>query len=950
MSKGLKLNILDIKRDINLDMYVLNFPRELFEIISEKKDTKNLNISKLNLIIESLIDGCYTSYVNANNLDNGWVFSYSDKNLDNIKHYLTSWAIDNDIEKETILGAVDNMCYRQSKINIDHKEITAPKTNYLKKNLLLFHIANVLSGKIKYTLKDFSGNDTELTFNKVNQYTGKGKVRLISDVLDASITITTKKKEKKRINRFYSYYIDLSIENIYSEDVPKLFINSGLIRYKVKEDGYKTRGKKGILPYIKVKKDIQNNDNECSFVRGKIMPYSYKWDKLFETCFNYTYKLLPSTKDIFSNPINYIKDSEIKVYIPQGTHFWDAKHDVFQGADLFFRKEIAEEVKNTLTSRLSLFLDSDFIYIETEERSSRLKNKHTVLDEITLDCDFINLEVYYLNKEFKIEFSKFIDAYNNGLLTIEADKSLSKEEKKIHKEMKNPIIEASEKLLEVIQKADYNNHKKNKSQKMNVKYKINVNYINLKEDLRFNLEVEDKLKKFNQTNAKIKDEDKDEEKIKAEKERIIKIMDREMGRNKRCFSKIKEEKAPVPAIIEFPDAEYFNKNNLVDSKKYLRHLMTTKGRITQFFANGISTNADNLIEKSNYNRMQKCVLECFRMRGINIVDVDFVMNKVKPDDNVAIMGVYMIPGTEEFIMVSLYNKKIYGYMVDVTGNWVNYSELLIKMGSRDESSKDKGKHKKPDCIENAILKFIEISGANHVIIITNRSSIKAKIPYFGAMTGKVNFCVKYKEQGEDINLMPLPENILNKLSIVAIDEEQSGICPEWVSVIDREEEVTSLPNPFCQLNENVYYGVAPKTNTSDMKSLCKTRKEERLNKIYRKETAIAYSVPVVKEGYDKKFIARISHNLRGNASYQYSENEFTVFPYTLHLAYKAKEYYFKKSEMYFNDDTIDEMDEDEIKLINSLDETETIKENYEAIECYGTNILDDLINLTIDEI
>lgn len=967
IKEGLRLNVLDLKGDVSLEMYVLRFPERLFNEIEKLKNDsmdrekssgahKNLRLSRLNVVIEGILSGCYTNYVNKDNIESGWIFSYTNSNLDAIKHFLTLWSIDGGVDELIVKDILNDVEYEKKTIQISYKDILNKRasvnegeiSNYLKQNLLLFYIGSNISSKIKYPITCVDGKEKILTFKKVNEMVSSGTLRLMSEVLTDTYTIT-KKKTKETITGYksYAYFIDISLENIYGCEYPKLFINSGLVRFRTKANNFSTRGSKSIRPYIEISKELCLDSEFASYIKGKISPKTYSWDTLFERCFKYTYNSLPKVSDIFDCPEKYIEDENIKVLIPHGTHFWDAKHDILQGSDLYSRAEIAELIKECITDTIPGLCDIDFNYVEKREKRNT-KNTHSQLAEIDVPGNEINIEVYYINEEFKTEFSKLIDVYNSGKIIKPLPKELSKEEKAEAKKLNDPIVSVTEKIHKILKPKEYDNAIKSGLDKVNNIVKINVLYTSILKDMNINLSIEDKIKKLNIKASKSKEkysdsnEDKDvvKNKIDAEKKKALRLMEKELSKNNKAFKSLKKSDDVVCAIVEFPNAEFFSSKELVDLKNYMRHNFAMNNRVTQFFASGL-TRKNEVVENSNYNRMSKCILECLRMKGVVIVDVDKTFEYVGIDSKNAVIGLYLIPRTEDFVLTALYKKKLYSYVIGVTNRWINYDSMLVKLGSVIDKRVDV----KADSIELALHKFVEQTGAEHLMLLVNRTALKKKVPYFIDMKSELNLCVKYKDD-DDFEFKKLNNSLAERLTIVTVDEEYSGLCPEWVSVVKGEEDKKGLPNSFYKLNDFVFYGIAPKTNASDMKSLTKFRKEERLNKIFRKETAIMYTVPVVKEGYSNEFAARISHGLRSMSSFQYDDKEYTVLPYVLHLSKKAKEYLFKRTDLIYSENRQDEMDEDDLSIINFISSEDVSGEPIE-IKINNSSILDDILNAQI---
>lgn len=968
VKEGLRLNVLDLTCDICLEMYVLKFPERLLNEIEKLKNDsmnkaksskayKNLRLSRLNVLIEGILNGCYANYVNKNNIECGWIFSYTNSNLDAIKHFLTLWAIDGGVDELIVKDILNDVVYEKKNINISYTDILNKRViakegepnNYLKQNLLLFYIGNNISNKVKYSITCADGKIKTLTFKKVNVMESNGSLRLMSEVLTyESIRLNKKTNEKITVYESYAYFIDIALENIYDCTYPKLFINSGLVRFRTKPNKFATRGSKAIHPYIEISPDICVDSNYATYIKGKVFPKARAWDSLFEQCFNYTYSKLPKISDVFESPEKYIENNNIKVLVPHGTHFWDAKHDILQGSDLYSRAEIAEVIKECICSIMPGMCNNDFNYVEKREKRSK-KNTHTQLTEIDIPGNEINIEVYYMNDEFKSEFAKLIDVYNSGRVIKPLPKELSKEEKAEAKKLNDPIVSVTDKIHQILQPIEYDNAIKLGQETVNNIVKINVCYVNILKDMNLNLAIEDKIKKMNIKAAKVKEDNsvskQDEElvqnKMDAEKKKALRLIEKELNKNNKAFKCIQNSNEVICAIVEFPNAEFFASKDLIDLKNYMRHNFAINNRVTQFIASGL-TKKNDVIENSNYNRMGKCILECLRMKGIVVIDVDKTFEYLGIDKKNAIIGLYLIPGTEEFILTALYQKKLYSYVIGMSNKWTSYDNILVELGSVI----DKKVKVNADGIELALHKFVEQFGADHLMILANRTALKKKVPYFIDMKSELNLCIKYKDDNM-FEVKKLNSALAERLTIVAVDEEYSGVCPEWVSVVKGEEDKKGLPNSFYKLNDYVFYGIAPKTNASDMKSLTKYRKEERLNKIFRKETAIMYTVPIVKTGYSNEFAARISHGLRSMSSFQYDDKEYTALPYVLHLSKKTKEYSFKKSELIYNEDKQEEMEAEDFNIINVVSSDVESDDDSLDLNKNTSNILEDILDATI---
>lgn len=928
--RDIRLSMLDIQEGISIDMYVGVFPERLVDEIFKKagdEKVENLALGRLNIVIKGILPDCYTNYVNKRNIQDGWVYSYSSENIDLIRHFLFSWAKEYDLEDDVIKECIDDFKFEKTVIYISLEDLKKP--NYLKKNLFLFHISRLLTNGLKYSITLNNGHTSELSFSFVNELNKSCKYRLMSDVIESNIIKRGKPSEN---NVYYSYYVDLSIDTLFGQDKPNLIINTGLVRFRTTPSKFKTK-KKNIHPYILVANSNIHSKCKRNYLKGKIIckndkfvkDFNPHWDWFFKECFSYTYEKLPSVEDIFTNPEFMIKENNIKVLIPHGTHFKDAKHDILQGADVVLRANLISSVKDVLSSELFNNFKNEFVSISMQEEKTQGGNSARILENPIVPTNAngeLELEVYYLHEEFKDIFQQFVDKYNSGELNMKVPKrkDFSKDDAKLLtkllKNKNNPIVVATQDLLSQLQNKDVEKNCKVKipeelkiselesfinslSGTVVVKYKINVKYYSLLDDLGISSEILDGYSLA---------------KNKASKEKALSEISIALSKNSRMITKnIKKSNSVVPAIVEIMDKKYYVSKKLVDLKPSLRSHFAKNNRTTQFLVDALKKDKNGDVVSSTYNKISKCILECLRAMGVMTVDIDEPLKKHNSNDESAIIGIYGIPASESFILTSIFKGQVYGYMAGISTKWTPIGEFLSDIGSKVECKSEYNQ----DIIEIAIRKFKDEYNPNHIILVANRTTLKSKIPYFVKMENDFNLCVKHKED-ENFNPIAMDRTLSDTISVVSVDEESGGLCPEWVVREDGEEVPTSLVGRFCRLSDEIYFGIAPKTNTSNMKVLVNKTKEEALDDIMRKETAILYSIPKVHPLYDKEFIVRLVHSLREKASIQ-SMAESTVYPYPLHLAKKSSEYVFKKIDLIYSSEDIEDMSIEDEEIILSAD-------------------------------
>lgn len=926
MDNDMRISVMDIKGEVGFDIYKGNFPEKLVDLIFEKtksQEKENLALGRLNTVIKGVLPNCYTNYVNKNNIDSGWIYSFSKEDEPLIKHFLSSWVSEYELDPKEVEKCLDEFRLELVRVDVSLDDLKRP--DLLKKNLFLFNISRTLSEKLKYNLLLSSGEFREMNFSFVNEQNRNWKHRLMSDVIEGSV-----KKGKATYKKvYYSYYVDLAVDSLLEEDTPKLFINVGIVRFRAVESKFNTK-KKDIHPYILIDKSAVLEDGKRNYLKGRIVcknpnfekNFKPHWDYFFKECFSYTYENLPEIQDIFENPVDYITSDKIKVLIPHGTHFKDAKHDMLQGADVFLRAELSTNVKDVLVDTMGDVFDSNFSSVFVREGRKQGENSIKILENPTLPLNEkgeLEIEIYYLHEEFKTIFEEFVDRYNSGILNVKVPKpkECSKDDdnliKKLLKDKSDSIVTASQSLLKVFQNKDFSKaiskeipsgfpmediasfiNELNPS--IDVKYKINAKYYSLINDLKISSEIHDGYSIA---------------KNKESKQKALKDINVALAKNNKMITKnIKKTNNVVPAIVEIMDKKYYSKGHLVDLKPSLRNSFAKNKRVTQFCVEMAKKDKNGNTHSSVYNKISKCILDSLRAMGVVTFDADGLLKKHNESDNTALMGLYGVPSSEKFILTSVYNGQVYGYVVGMSNKWLPLSEMLIEMGSVVEYDFEV----RQDSIEIAIRKFKDEYSPSHIIIMANRTTLRRKVPYFIKMEDNFNLCVKYREL-ESFEALPMDKTIGDIISLVTLDEESGGLCPEWVVKDNGSENPTSLIGRFFKLNDSVYCGTAKKTNSSKMSGLVNKRKEEALDSIFRKETAILYSVPRVKESWDKEFVARLVHSLREEASIQ-SMDEHTAYPYPLHVAKKSSEYMFNsKTDLFYSKEDIEDMSlEDELIL------------------------------------
>ena len=157
----------------------------------------------------------------------------------------------------------------------------------------------------------------------------------------------------------------------------------------------------------------------------------------------------------------------------------------------------------------------------------------------------------------------------------------------------------------------------------------------------------------------------------------------------------------------------------------------------------------------------------------------------------------------------------------------------------------------------------------------------------------------------------LTTNLYNKLSVIEINGESSGYCPEWFEIKNGESNYKGLPSAFAILNESVYFSIPDKTNESNMGTNIKKYKDLDADLSFRKETAVMISILKSKENYPKLLLAAYAHLLRHKTSIQFLSGS-TTFPLPLDLAKKNAEYKFMVRDLIVNEEDEDSEDDSDI--------------------------------------
>lgn len=367
---------------------------------------------------------------------------------------------------------------------------------------------------------------------------------------------------------------------------------------------------------------------------------------------------------------------------------------------------------------------------------------------------------------------------------------------------------------------------------------------------------------------------------------IIKPVDVSKSKTfKEHLPKLIDELKPVSrftgCLFELPFKDQFDDQQL-DPKHLLRYAFARSNRLVQFInqlADDSSKNGDHRFTNGCQDLFRQLGAIGARSKGIMKQDTVYLgiyyldkRKNLKKNQSLEYPIICMIDQGDVFLTAP---------GID----WLPYREALIALGKqsldihRRSLDREKSKH--------FIAQTIQQLQANQVIIFVHAQNIRGIVPWFN------NNQISYRSfHIKDDTVISNKE-----ISVVRLRNETDYEAPEW-SLIGYKSirGVKQHPNEsvwpqatntnLYKLNDYIYYSVAKKPDSSQAAmGLTKLDNPYQYN---RKETALEVAIPICGSAYSREQLARLTHQLRKDTSYQYKGD--TLFPLPLHLAMKAKEY------------------------------------------------------------
>lgn len=960
-SDELGLFLIDIEKDIQIDVQIVTLPPNIQKLFEHNKEIKNFNIYTLNNNIQCINEYCFAKFQNNNNYKDGWVYILNNQNQEyltkvirNIKYITECWLKDrkeyltkeyekysskgkdvpmdiqnpyNLISNPTFISeTIDQIECTPHSLNISLDSLKS--VNSVEKSILLYAASTVLSKKLKteyqYNKSGILQVET-LDFYKVNMMNSDSSVRLMT-------YMPTWTEDSSGNKCMYTYYLDLYIKSYPNESLPKMVLVPGSTRLRaesLKSDYFKTTSK-NIYPFIFLPSEKRLVDEPgCNvFIQGKIINDSNaRWDGLFEKSFKKCLIDLPLVKDLYSSPESYLYDEDkTKVYIPHGTHFREATHNVGTGVDVEKRNTLCSSAHKILSESFSNMSNSLTVIPKVGTSKTVCSTRSKDYDNFSLiQGDLFEFDVIYSSDSLKDLMEKIQRYYNSwdfsdlNLLNVQ-DRTL----KSSCYTLRN--------ILENTKKESFSDIKKDTTVedlltmdldpiKEPPKTKIKINLINQVTDLKLNLNLE-----------------------KATKD-TLDVVKKQLLSNKKAFRK-NLKTASKSAIIEVPDKKHFKFKGLVDLKKSFKHNLCSLGKVSQ-----VINYKEGMSEKKRYYIIFKCIIELLRQEGYlktnpgKIMDIyESKFNIEKTGENSLHIGLSYIQSFKSFSYAAIYKGIAYGLKDNA---WVPINDSLCFLGSEiwDKES-IKSNYDKYEVEKNINKLYSQLTRNNdedvsHIVLYIDGVSVRRRIPTINEPGDNFNLLVSgdysdYHATKEEPTI--LSTNLYNKLSVIEINGESSGFCPEWFEIKNGESNYKGLPSAFAILNESVYFSIPDKTNESKMGTNIKKSKDLDADLSFRKETAVMIHVLKAKENYPKILLAAYAHLLRHKTSIQFLSGS-TTFPLPLDLAKKNSEYKFMMMDLIVNDE-----DED---IDGDNDILDVIKDSEDELEDDAVDIVEENTQLDI---
>lgn len=864
-----------------VEVYTVNFPEKLRDlIISRKKDAayddrKEPDKNLKTILYHNISDIIYIDSISYNMDCSKWICSEEPIDLGLVGTFLKSWYSITYGEKENIDECVKELECEKATIIIDFESKGTNET--IKPSTEAFTIfLSVIGKRISRELK-LSIGSRECEFFMVTPIYNNS----IELIANPSKFIDPRNKKS-----LWTYKVTLRIETTYKHEKAMLYINPSMIRICYDEINLRYRNKK-TNTYIFIDRDKYSGTGNPHYIATDLIKNgpTLKWNKSFEELLKgiRLHKLLPSAPEIQILPIKFaLNDEGFPVIVGFGSHL-KGTHEVKSGLAMTDRYIIETEIAKLVKEQFKIFSDEILVVDRIE-----------LPDKETNDIIY-NLEDTDFDEELLTELSKLSEVFQNKeLISKEATIKLEHSRKYFKGKITVPSKRFIEKFPETL--------------KINIFYK-DIEWLELtRATLIFNLLLCSKSGNryyslnFPEKTIIINPIDVSEWSFTEDAETPEKVIT--------SIGDFVDERETIElGLFELEDDQYYW--NRLDPKLYIRQGLGRLNILTQFItplrkqkqetdlaevavSNEITeieeliamTEAAEVInaQRKDKDRFKKAALDALRQYGLYRNTVDNMINR---DRDTAYVGLYVYKSFSKDskpinipIMVSVSNED--NIMLSFNGGrWYDYREGLTKLASLKIEKEIINTSK----IYDPLVLLKEKYDIDHIVLFADAFKVRSILQ--GFQNGKMNSDIKLivgKEYG-NIELEDRYKDVNDIISFVRIREESSNEVTDWCA-FDGEDRPTSLPGGLFKLDKYNYYSIATKPGTAAKNN--NDLKETRPGRMFRKETAVELCIPKVKDGINSEEIAIMADKLRDKVVLQF--DEFTSYPFPLHLAELAVEY------------------------------------------------------------
>ncbi len=913
--RSAKLNMipLNIKKGsitIKRDIYVLKFPRELYEHIerAEEKDhndgCKKTNIKYTYIKpLSEAIKGKHgeilaaNNTINRNTLDSPWIYSFFKSDVDIIKRYIQEWfksvswknAIDIPLEKLDSLEWIRQDVVVEFENNEAGTSIPGPEAF----NLFLTYLGDRMSGELQAStvgMHDGKKNISKFDFYNVNM--DSQGAELISWPPKTSCDSKSKKCS------YWTYKIKMNIITIPFEARPYLNVDIQTLRF-CSEKIYMVKGKNPTA-YIRFPAKAVRNGSEDNFIRAKIIrikdkrtdKWKWSWEHgLMVAAKNLMLtKYIPDAEEVMESPENFIdgSDERASVAVAFGSHIKGKKGGLS---------------KKEIVGTGAAFVERNSI------NESVLENLKSIQDELEIDAVGNSEQEYGLISGFTVR---------------ENCRALKPRTRKMYSNFDGDDIDFKMEIIPNEMSIEVYFHNEDWLKK--VIYGVKE-FFKCREILGDKVKVD--VQGMEITIASIDTEEKKTLKIipvdtkKWDKEDgFFDVASNKAEYNdfvKELKSKLRKASGVVGALFELENAQAFEGS--VDPKKTIRKVFAEKNRLTQFITpSTVSFSQDHwdldmdiepekriqTIRKhdKSVDNFVSGVRDLFRQLGVMTENISsYSPNSEKEVVYAGIWFTTQYPKIPILVAVKDNIPIMTFYRSDSKVEWKHYSDGQIELGTID--SKNKIQKLTPENLRGFIVRAIkilkEITDVDDIILYSRAQNCRSKLPWYTNGNINSNPAILTISKCEDEDQKAYGQSIDDCIPVRVRDRE-GGEVPSWIILGHDDEDGSlveiphSLGGGLYMINENVYYSIHGKGDTFKMGGEeIRSTKEDNPFENYKRQNIVEICVPFVKEGYDVKSIVDITHHMRSDNVSITTRNPIKL-PLPLHLAKSACEYHEAKME------------------------------------------------------